>query len=376
MLGAWQSSLVAAAALWMVFGEVGDAAPPLSRKAALGKRLFNELKLSEPDGQSCASCHSPSFGFTDPDQNLPVSEGAISGRFGSRSAPSAAYASFSPPLFYNPDEATYVGGQFWDGRADDLVLQAQRPFLNPLEMHNANKSQVILGVLLSGNGLEFARVYGLRMFLPRNTDAAFVSIADAIAAFEQSAEVNQFTSKLDFHLKGQAQLTAEEALGKDLFNNKAGCANCHTDFVVSDEPGPLFTDFTYHNLGIPKNFNNPFLSLPAELNPDGVDFIDVGLAKTVAAFDPPGAAAERGKFKTPTLRNVAVSAPYGHNGFFATLKDIVHFYNTRDVPSAGWGAPEVPENVNQADLGDLGLTEAEEDALVAFLLTLTDGYQP
>ncbi len=360
----------------MTWGAVGNAQAPLSRKAALGKRLFNELKLSEPDGQSCASCHTASFGFTDPDQNLPVSEGVIAGRFGSRSAPSAAYASFSPPLFFNPDEETYVGGQFWDGRADDLKLQAQQPFLNPLEMHNTSKSQVILGVLLSGNGLEFARVYGLRMFLPRNTDAAYVAVSDAIAAFEESSEVNQFTSKFDFHLQGQAQLTAQETLGMQLFNDKAQCANCHTDFVVSDEPGPLFTDFTYHNLGIPKNLNNPFLNLPAEFNPDGVDFIDVGLANTVAAFDPAGAAAERGKFKTPTLRNVELSAPYGHNGFFATLKDIVHFYNTRDVPAAGWAAPEVPETINQADLGDLELTEAEEDAVVAFLKTLTDGFQP
>jgi cytochrome c peroxidase len=123
----------------------------------------------------------------------------------------------------------------------------------------------------------------------------------------------------------------------------------------------LFTDFSYDNIGIPKNPVIDRLRREA-LAPDlglGVTVNDQGL---------------NGAFKVMTLRNIAKTAPYGHNGYFNTLKEIVHFYNTRDVPEAGWPAPEVPENVNNAELGNLGLTSAEEDDIVAFLKTLSDGY--
>jgi cytochrome c peroxidase len=93
----------------------------------------------------------------------------------------------------------------------------------------------------------------------------------------------------------------------------------------------------------------------------------------IAEKDPDGL--QNGKFKVMTLRNIAITPPYGHNGFFKTLKEIVHFYNTRDVPSAGWGPPEVPENVNDEERGDLGLTDEDEDAIVEFLKTLTDGFK-
>ena len=115
--------------------------------------------------------------------------------------------------------------------------------------------------------------------------------------------------------------------------------------------------------------------MPLEFNPDGVDWIDHGLATVM----PGGVAANPeldGLFKTPSMRNVALTAPYGHNGYFTTLKEIVHFYNTRDVPGAGWPEPEVAANIDTANMGDLGLTDAQEDAIVAFLETLTDGWVP
>ena len=355
---------------------VGFAAPPLNDKASLGKKLFFDLKLSQPNGQSCASCHSPSAGFADPDKHLAVSRGVLAGHFGSRNAPSAAYSSFSPPFHYDEEGETYVGGLFWDGRADNLTEQAQKPFLNPLEMHNPDKKQVVTDVSRSGLGPAFKAVYGPNALDPSQIEKAFVNVADAIAAYEQSSEVNRFTSKFDYYLKGRAKLTSQEALGLKLFNGKANCFACHPSTITGSEPAPLFTDFTYDNIGIPKNWHSPFLFMPKTLNPDGVGFIDLGLQNTVAKSDPKGASAEAGKFKVPTLRNLELSPPYGHNGYFSTIADVVHFYNTRDVPSAKWSPAEVPATVNHDELGNLHLTIAEEAAIVSFLKTLTDGYKP
>lgn len=179
-------------------------------------------------------------------------------------------------------------------------------------------------------------------------------------------------------------MTPQEARGFALFQGKGKCAKCHP----SKGPKPLFTDFTYDNLGIPRNPDNPFYE-NSEFNPDGYDWVDEGLGGFLAtrADYNSYADANRGKHKVPTLRNVdkrpysGFVKAYGHNGYFKSLEEIVHFYNTRDVPGAGWNGqpwppPEVPENVNTAELGNLGLTPAEEAAIVAFLKTLSDGYQP
>lgn len=343
---------------------------------SLGKKLFFDRSLSQPDGQSCATCHAPRAAFTDPDDSEPTSNGVLKKRFGSRNSPSVAYAAFSPVFHFDEEEGLFVGGQFWDGRAADLVEQAKAPFLNQLEMHNRNINQVVQAVRQAPYANLFRQVFG-GASLNRGREAqAYQQIAEAIAAYETTEEVSPFTSKFDYYLKGKARLTRRELVGLELFNNKAQCAACHPSTVIGDEPGPLFTDFTYDNLGIPKNWDNPFLYMPKDLNPDGLNFIDLGLGRIVALSDPVAAEAEMGKFKVSTLRNIAVTAPYGHNGLFKSLKEIVHFYNTRDVSGAGWDRPEIPETMNTDELGNLGLTGDEEDALVAFLETLTDGYVP
>jgi len=207
-------------------------------------------------------------------------------------------------------------------------------------------------------------------------------IARSIAAYERSVEVNPFSSKYDRYLEGQAELTDEEASGLELFEGKAMCSACHiSEPGPSGEP-PLFTDFTYDNIGVPKNPDNPFYEMPKKWNPDGKNWIDPGLGGFLksAGYDTLVYEAEWGKHKVPTLRNVD-KRPYpgfvkafGHNGFFKSLEEIVHFYNTRDVET--WPAPEVSENVNTDELGNLGLTADEEAAIVAFMKTLTDGYTP
>ena len=181
--------------------------------------------------------------------------------------------------------------------------------------------------------------------------------------------MNRFDSKFDHFIKGQATLSEQEIRGMGLFvsEKKGNCAACHPSSPSVDGIPPLFTDFTYDNLGVPRNPENPFYSLSPDLNPDGFSFVDMGLALTV--HDP----AENGKFRVPTLRNVAITPPYMHNGVFKTLFQVVAFYNTRDV--GPWPPPEVTENVNHEELGDLGLTNLEIEDIVAFLGTLTDGWE-
>lgn len=348
----------------------------LTPQEQLGKDLFFDTNLSDPSGQSCAACHDPSVGYTGPDQAInaagAVYEGAVPGRFGNRKPPAAAYAGDSPILHF--DGTNWVGGMFWDGRAtgerlgDPLAEQAQGPFLNPLEQNNASAQVVIDKVLLSGYS---------DLFLEVCTDSAvyYDCIGRSIAAYERSAEVSAFTSKYDYWLVGKAKLTGQEQWGLALFNGKAGCSKCH--------PGPLFTDFTYDNLGVPRNPLNPFYA-ETVWNPLGEAWVDTGLGGFLegSGYQESVYEAEWGKHKVPTLRNVALAPTnhfikaYSHNGYFKSLWEIVHFYNTRDVPGAGWPAPEIAVNVNTTELGNLGLNRGEELAIVAFLETLSDGYVP
>jgi cytochrome c peroxidase len=274
---------------------------------------------------------------------------------------------------------------FWDGRAtgeelgDPLAEQARGPFLNPVEM-GMTKEAVVSRVAASRYAGLFQSVFPGTDWTDVN--GTYDNIARAIAAFERSRTVTRFNSKFDRFWKECGStgidvsaigvsvdptdvrtrvLSRGELNGLALFNGKAGCAACHatTDF----EPGvvpPLFTDYTYDNLGIPTN--------PTVYELAGGVPPDLGLGGRLGEVD------QHGKFKVPTLRNVAKSPPYGHNGYFPTLSMIVNFYNLRDVPGSIWEAlpPEVPENVNTTELGDLGLTAVEEKNIVSFLHTLTD----
>mgnify|MGYP001020490217 FL=1 len=351
----------------------GGADGVAAEQAAVGRLIFFDPSLSEPDGQSCATCHAPERAFTD-SRGSDTSEGVITGLFGARNAPTAAYAAFAPAFHWDAAEGLYVGGQFLDGRAGTLKDQAQGPPLNPIEMHNADRDAYVAKVAAAPYAARLKALHGADLFA--DGARAFETIAQAVAAFERTSEVSPFTSKYDAYLKGATVLTEQERRGLALFEGRAGCAACHPS--TSDDPkvGPLFTDFTYDNLGVPKNATNPFYGMPAQVNPAGAAFVDVGLAGNPQVIADGRAADNRGKFKVPTLRNVARTAPYFHNGAFPTLKEVVAFYNRRDVEPARFGAPEVPENVNRTELGNLGLSNAEEDDLVAFLHTLSDGYRP
>lgn len=326
----------------------------LTDKERLGKQLFFDTNLSEPAGQSCGSCHDPASGFAEPDRNLPVSEGVIAGNFGARNALSASYTKFTPP--FNIDEKPQ-GGQFWDGRKIDLIEQAKAPFLNPLEMNNPGPETVVADVMIASYAPLFLVVYGPDAF--DDIDIAYNNIADAIATYERSVEVSPFNSKYDLYKADLVALTLEEALGLELFTGKAKCVHCHSlNSIDNGINSDIFTNFLFGNIGLPRNTEFPYDQLPA-------DTIDLGLG---AVLENPE---HNGKFKTPHLRNIALTAPYMHNGVLKTLEQVVEFYNTRDLPGQ-WPAPEVSDNMVTGMVGDLELTEDEVEAIVAFMETLTD----
>ena len=395
----------------------GLAQSALTAKETLGEFLYFDENLSEPDGQACASCHTPEVGFDDPDAHLPVSEGVISGLFGGRNSPASAYAMYAPTRYFDEVEGLWIGGQFWDSRAtgevlgDPLADQALGPFLNPVEMANLEKSTVVRDAMSGPYGGLFVEVCGRgNVHSKKYVEAAYDCIAEAIGLFERTSLFAQFDSKYDAYLQAclmggglpdecamgigkEAKMagkifTQEEWKGLQLFmgeNNNDGvmrpgegamCAACHVANFTPD-PGnvvvpswapaglvpPVFTDFTYDNLGVP--VNPAIAALIGEPQPT-----DLGLGAVV------GAEAENGKFKVMTLRNIGLTAPYTHNGLFTTLEEITHFYNTRDVPEEGWAAAEVLDTVNVDELGNLGLSSQDEAALVAFMKTLSDGWTP
>lgn len=393
------STLIASTLL--VAGINGFTGNALTTEQELGKRLFNDKTLSLHQNQACSSCHSlkPAHaktrqtnrvpGFADPSNvktGFPVSAGSVRGLSGSLNAPSAGYAAYSPEFHWDEEEGLYIGGQFWNGRAANLVEQAKMPFLNPLEMAMPDVATLVKRIKQKKTYRRlFDKVYGIdlsEVAIPAQPTAeqaekieqVFELAATAISQFERSPVFNKFNSKFDYVLAGKTEFSSQERLGFELFNGKANCAACHVSEATKDEAGnivqpPLFTDFSYDNIGLPRNINIPG-------NPEP----DQGLGGQLN--DP----AEKGKHKVMSLRNIALTAPYGHNGSMASLEQIVHFYNTRDTlgevdninhpgfAQSGWPEPEVVDNLNQDELGNLGLTPQEEQALVAFLKTLTDDY--
>lgn len=385
--------LSAVVAILFPLGAGAQRPSALTDAERLGKHIFFDQDLSEPRGQACAACHAPHVGFTGPNAfinaTIAVYPGAVPTRFGNRKPPSAAYATTAPIFHFDQTANLFVGGNFWDGRATGEKLgnpaadQAQGPFLNPLEQNNPDAATVVARVCAAAYARLFLKVWG--------NDAcddparAYDLIATSIGAYEASPEVNAFSSRYDDWLAGRGMLSAAERRGLDVFVGKGKCAACHVP--------PLFTDYTFDNLGVPRNPMNPFYFEPT-WNPAGADWVDPGLAGFLSTRPEWATMAPEnlGKQKVPTLRNVdrrptrRFVKAFGHNGYFKSLEAIVHFYNTRDVlprcatpddPGEGstcWPAPEVAVNVNSTELGNLGLTPGEEADLVAFMGALSDGY--
>jgi cytochrome c peroxidase len=415
----------------------------------LGKLLLFDKHLSVNQNEACSFCHTPETGFTGPIQSLNLTTvsypGSVRNRFSNRKPQSYMYAPFAPVLHYNALQGDFVGGNFWDMRASGYRLQnpsaeqAQGPPTNPVEMGLPDSACVAYRLSRAPYRKLFETVWGEDSFTiqwpgkvekvcatpgppptndqyPVHLSAADRARADrvydgfglAISAYEFSPEVSPFTSKYDAVQAGKVQFTLQEKLGYDLFRGKARCNECHRDGGPGEEP--LFTDFTASNLGIPRNSGLQYYYEGApdqqgySANPSGPAYVDSGvgfflrkLKSLSGQLNPDSgwiqlAPEFDGKFQVPTLRNVDMRPTpefvkaYMHNGYFKSLNEVVHFYNTRDVlPRCAandpgekitcWPAPEDSTNLNKRQLGNLKLTDQEEDALVSFLRTLTDGYK-
>ena len=414
----------------------------------LGKAMLYDKQLSVNRNEACAFCHMPSTGFTGPVSELNRTTGSYPGsvrtRFSERKPQTHSYAPLSPVLHYNAGQDDLVGGNFWDMRATGRRLgnpaaeQAEGPPTNPVEMGLPDIACAVYRASQRPYRALFESVWGPQAFAiawPDNAEAVcnqpgppapddpapvhlgpldrgraattFDQMAQSIAGYEASHEVTAFSSKYDAVQAGKAKFTPQEQAGYDLFRGKANCNACHRDGGPGEDP--LFTDFTASNIGTPAN---PLLPYYAEGAPDqrgyvanrnGASFVDFGVGGFLANGHPlsqPSAVdarwqhlvpQTRGRFQVPTLRNVdkrpndGFVKAFGHNGYFKSLKEIVHFYNTRDVlprcapddprESTGcWPAPEETANMNKTRVGHLGLSDAEEDAIVSFMQTLTDGF--
>ncbi len=301
---------------------IGLASPALGAELdsleALGEALFHDVNLSANRTQACATCHNPDFGFVDPRETelgLAVSLGDDGTSLGDRNTPTASYAMFSP-RFEQLDPGVWRGGQFLDGREPDLAGQAGGPPLNPLEMGMPDKASVVAR-LRENPAYEdaFATLFGRDVW--DDSDRAYRAMTEAIAAFESTDLFAPFDSKYDRFLRGEAELSNEEELGRLLFFSQlfTNCNLCHQLRSSPIAPDETFSNYEYHNIGVPVNAKVRSMT--------GVTAIDRGLFGHPEVDDP----AADGRFKVPTLRNVAVTGPYMHNGVFEDLRTVVLFYN-------------------------------------------------
>jgi cytochrome c peroxidase len=383
----WAATLIASHALFACGSAASTAVDDdaeLTRLERIGKLAFFDGALSEPAGTSCSSCHDPALAFSGNNRSdTGVALGSDGVSLGLRNTPSAMYAAFAPEFSFAliDGESTPVGGQFLDGRAARLEDQARLPFFQPNEMNNAGDAALAAKIANSAYAPLLTEEFGAAVLSDpsRTVDA----VASAIAAFERTKRFSPFTSKYDAFIAGNAVLTAQESRGLELFTDteKGNCAACHVVNPKSANPrDSLFTDFTYDNLGVPRNPR-----IPANADPG---FFDLGLCgpKRPPVDDP----SLCGAFKVPTLRNVSRKVAFMHNGYFSSLRDVVAFYVTRDTDPARWypngrkfddlparyqgnvNVEEVPYDRKSGEAPRLD--DAEIDAIVAFLATLDDRY--
>jgi cytochrome c peroxidase len=340
---------------------------------ALGAALFFDTNLSFNRTQSCATCHNPEHAFIDDRENAvagAVSLGDNGTSLGDRNAPTAAYAKFSP--LFTLSGAHPRGGQFLDGREDDLKGQAGGPPTNPIEMGMPDKAAVVARIEENSDYVDaFKHLYGEAIF--SDADVTYAAMAQSIAKFEKTETFAPFDSRYDRYLQGEYVMTSQEELGMALFFSEANtnCAACHQLNSQSEVAGETFSNYEFHNIGVPPNTD-----LYSADTPLAGGVIDDGLFRNPAASDE----AHKGKFKTPTLRNVAVTGPYMHNGVFKELRTVIEFYDhmgsgerpNNPETALAWRDPETNATVNLTDLSMPVLSDAKIDALVAFLKTLTD----
>lgn len=382
-------------ALWTLGGcsRTDDTAPSPSSAAApaltaakIGELIFHDTLLSASGKQSCASCHSPDHAHAAPNALAVQLGGPQLDQPGTRAVPSLRYLAATPAFSYD-EEGTAAGGFNHDGGAATLAAQAERPLLAANEMANLTRKAVVEKLRNARYAGDFLRVYGKNSL--DDVDIAFAKVGHALERYQlEAAEFQPFDSKYDAWLAGKVELTAAEQRGLQLFKDskKGNCAACHPAEPGTDSRGPLFTDFTYDALGVPRN-------AAIAANAD-IGYLDLGLCRSGRSGRAAGDG-ECGKFKVPTLRNVATRQVFFHNGQIRSLRDAVAFYVRRDTHPDEWYPrradgtvekfddlpPSLRRNVNRDEVpyerkpGQRPrLSEAEIDDVVSFLQTLTDGH--
>jgi cytochrome c peroxidase len=413
-------------------GSGGGSSPggdsTMSAAAQLGQKIFADTTLSQSGQQSCSTCHVDSFAFASdstargPDHGLPIPLGGPDMTLtGFRNTPSLMYLAFTPDFYFDADGGPN-GGFFRDGRAITLAAQAVLPFTTGFEMANADAAAVIAKLTTRPYLPDFEALYGAAVL--GDPEAALDRMGQALAAFErEAAQFQPFSSKYDSWQRGQATLTAQELNGLRLFNgaSKGNCAACHPSTTADGVTPPLFTDFSYDNLGVPRNSliaANAVDTAPPYTprnGDDGVEsYYDLGVCGPFRDSKGMNLSGLCGAFKVPTLRNIAATAPYFHNGRFASLQDAIGFYVRRDTNPEEWypmnadgsvtkfddlpavyggqfvvqpgvvgsdagyfgnvNSLEIPYNRHIGDAPTLAPDEITD--VIAFLCTLTDGYDP
>jgi cytochrome c peroxidase len=351
----------------------GEALTPLQN---LGQSLYFDTNFSLTRTQSCATCHNPSFAFSDPRENAfrkAASIGDDNKSVGDRNSPSIAYTAIQPPL-HKLEPSLYRGGFFWDGRAKSLEEQAGGPPFNTSEMGLKNPEMLLERIKENSAYVEqFTALFEANSL--ENGANALNAWTTAVAAFERTSIFARFSSKYDRYLEGNYKPTRQEELGMTLFFSQqfTNCASCH---MLNNRPASKqepFSSYEYHNIGIP---SNPELRTGNGL---GKNYQDEGLFYNALIDD----VSQKGRFKTPSLRNVAVTAPYMHNGVFEDLSTVLDYYNkfnsrkksAKINPETGqpWRKPEVAENmsIKRLEQGP-ALNKQRLNALEAFLKMLTD----
>ncbi|MBI3286038.1 MAG: c-type cytochrome [Burkholderiales bacterium] len=368
---------------------VSTSAPAasLSPQASLGEKIFKDQSLSASGKMSCATCHNPANAHAQSNTLAVQLGGAALDVPGFRATPSLRYLNLTPAFAFDK-EGTPSGGFTHDGRADTLSIQAARPFLAPHEMANADKAEVVAKLQKAGYAEEFRRVYGAAIF--SDADTAFERALYSLQQYQkEDSEFHPYDSKYDQFLAGKVKLADAELRGLALFNDtsKGNCAACHSSGKGPDGGAPLFTDFTFDNLGVPRN-----TAIPATAD---AAYFDLGLCGP-DRLDLQDRTDLCGAFKVPTLRNVATRKVFFHNGRFKSLREALGFYVRRDTNPEEWyplaadgsvlkfndmpaayagnvNTSEVPYNRQRGMAAALSPQEIED--VIAFLGTLTDGYK-
>ncbi|HMD40053.1 MAG TPA: cytochrome c peroxidase [Candidatus Acidoferrum sp.] len=373
-----------------------DSATSVSPAAALGEKIFFDTSLSASGRMSCATCHNPAHAYGPPDGLAVQLGGRRLDRQGARAVPSLRYVLNRTPIWNkeyisNPAERIMegeeppTGGFGWDGRFNTLHDQATFPLLAPNEMANASPEEVAGKLQRAKYNEEFRKLFGEQIFA--DPTKAYAQALLALERFElEDPSFHPYTSKYDDYLDGKAELTAQEKRGLALFDDprRGNCASCHRDSRGADGSHPIFTDYEFEALGVPRN-----PEIQANASPT---YYDMGLCGPLRT-DQSREQKYCGLFKTPTLRNVAIRAVFFHNGRFHGLKEALRFYIRRDTDPHLWypvssgnvltkfddlpsplraNIDVIDEPLTRHEGAVPAWTDAEIEDVIAFLKALTD----